>query len=245
VAVSRSIRKQLEIAQREEQILDVAREMFLERGYSGLNMDEIAQRINCAKGTVYGHFRNKEDILMEIAARGVDKRAEMFSRAASFSGRSRERMAVLGLACELFFQVYPHYFDAEVLLRTDTLREKASVKRLEFLRNCEVRCMHIVSGIVRDAVAQRELTLPEGTAAEEIAFSLWSLTYGAYNILETGTPLASLGVKEPLLAIRASAHRMLDGLGWTPLASEWDYPASVEHAAREIFPDEVRQLRPA
>jgi hypothetical protein len=180
---------------------------------------------------------------MEIAARGVDKRAEMFSRAASFTGKSRERMAVLGFSCELFFQAYPYYFDAEVILRTETLREKASETRLELLRNCEVRCMHIVSGIVRDGVAQRDLILPQGTVSEEIAFGLWSLTYGAYNILETGTPLLSLGVKNPLNAIRNNAHLILDGLGWKPLSAEWNYRASVEQAAREIFPEEVRQLQ--
>jgi hypothetical protein len=61
--------------------------------------------------------------------------------------------------------------------------------------------------------------------------------------VETGTPLASLGVKDPLIAIRNNAHLMLDGLGWKPLSSEWDYPASVEQAAMEIFPDEIRQLQ--
>jgi AcrR family transcriptional regulator len=243
--MARSTRKQLEIAEREEQILEVAQEMLLDRGYSGLNMDEIAQRINCAKGTVYGHFKNKEDVLMEIAARGVDKRAEMFSKAAAFPGRSRERMALLGFAAELFLQAYPHFFQAEVILRTDTLREKASEERLVFMRNCEFRCMQIVAGIVRDGISQGDLVLPEDARPEEVGFALWSLTYGGYTILQTGTPLNSLGVRQPLATIRWHAHRLLDGLNWRPLAADWDFESVIERAARELFVTEISVLAPA
>ncbi len=214
--------------------------LFLEKGYSGLNMDEIADRIGYSKGTVYGHFRNKEDILTEMAGRAVNKRAEMFARAAEFPGRSRERITALALAAELFVKLFPHFFGVEVIMRTETLREKAAPERQDTLRACEARCMNTVAGIVRDGISKGELTLPEDLAPEELTFGLWSLTYGGYSLVETGTPLVDLGVREPYRVVSRNAQLILDGVGWEPLSTDWDYQATAERAATELFSDEIQ-----
>ena len=59
--------KQREIREREEHILEIARQMFFEEGYYNLTMGKIAKRIHCAKGTVYLHFPCKEDIIVALA----------------------------------------------------------------------------------------------------------------------------------------------------------------------------------
>jgi AcrR family transcriptional regulator len=241
----RKTARQQRIEDREEEILDVARTLFLEKGYSGLNMDEIAERIGYSKGTVYGHFRNKEDILTEMAGRAVDKRAEMFARVAAFAGKSRERITALELAAELFVKLFPHFFSVEVIMRTETLREKAARERQEMLRACEARCMNTVAGIARDGISQGDLELPEDLAPEELTFGLWSLTYGGYSLVKTGTPLVDLGVRDPYRVINRNAQLMLDGIGWKPLSTEWDYQATAERAAEELFPQEIRAAQSA
>ena len=60
-------RKQREIREREQLILDVARDMLLTRAYLGVTMDRIAQEIEYSNGTVYQHFSNKEDVLVASA----------------------------------------------------------------------------------------------------------------------------------------------------------------------------------
>ena len=238
--MNRSPKKQNEIEERETTILDVAARVFLSDGYHSLNMENIADEIGCSKGTVYGHFRNKEDILMELASRGVEKRAEMFSQAAAFAGRPRERMVVLWMSIELYVRAYPEYFASELILRTETLREKAAPERQEFMRGCENRCIQIVAGIVRDGVALRDLHLPDGMSAEELAFGVWSLTYGAHGLLQTGTPMKSMGVKNPFQSILYNANIMLDGVGWKPLSTELDYQSIQKQAAKTLFEDEVK-----
>ena len=74
-------RKQREIQEREELILDVARDMLVERGYLGLTMDRIAKAIDYSKGTVYQHFASKEDLFAELAAGHMQGRIERFARA--------------------------------------------------------------------------------------------------------------------------------------------------------------------
>ena len=47
-------------------IQEVALESFVEKGYNGATIGEIAARAGVAETTIYEHFRNKEDILFSI-----------------------------------------------------------------------------------------------------------------------------------------------------------------------------------
>src|SRR5690242_3515432 len=102
-------RKQREIQGREQRILDVARSMIVDDGYHGLSMDRIAEALEYSKGTIYQHFSCKEEILMALVNQTMERRLNMFRRAAAFRGRSRERLTAIGLAAELFFQLYPDH----------------------------------------------------------------------------------------------------------------------------------------
>ncbi|HOB87291.1 MAG TPA: TetR/AcrR family transcriptional regulator [Bacillota bacterium] len=47
-------------------ILDAAREIFLEKGFVNNSMLEISQRAGVGYGTIYTHFRGKDDILRHL-----------------------------------------------------------------------------------------------------------------------------------------------------------------------------------
>lgn len=55
-------------------ILKVATELFSHFGYLKTSLDEIARDARIAKGTIYYHFRNKEDLFLEA----VRNKAEEF-----------------------------------------------------------------------------------------------------------------------------------------------------------------------
>ncbi|WP_158647287.1 TetR/AcrR family transcriptional regulator [Actinoplanes sp. ATCC 53533] len=44
-------------------ILDVARQLFVERGYAGTSVQEIAEQVRMTKGSLYYHFSSKEELL--------------------------------------------------------------------------------------------------------------------------------------------------------------------------------------
>lgn len=234
-------RKQREIAQREEQILDVARKMLAEGGYLGLGMDRIAAAMEYSKGTIYQHFSCKEEVIIALANQAQEKRVGMFQRAAQFRGGSRERLAALGRAAELFVERYPDYFQVEQIVRLSSIWEKISEDRRACMRTCEQRCVETVSGIVRDGLASGDLALPEGVSPEDLVFGLWSINFGAFSILSTSTSLAEIGIRDPLEALRMDISMMLDGYGWKPLSHEHDYHETLERIDREVFGHEYEQ----
>lgn len=48
------------------EILDAAKDLFLEKGYSGTTMDTVAERAAGSKETIYAHFGNKAGLLKAI-----------------------------------------------------------------------------------------------------------------------------------------------------------------------------------
>lgn len=53
-------------------IFDAAIEVFSHCGYDGATMDEIASRAGVAKGTLYYHFKSKEEIFKFIINEGIN-----------------------------------------------------------------------------------------------------------------------------------------------------------------------------
>ncbi len=58
---------------KEEFILDVAKKVIEERGFSSTRMDDIAQRANVAKGTLYLYFKSKDDLFLRLMDREYSK----------------------------------------------------------------------------------------------------------------------------------------------------------------------------
>lgn len=228
-------RKQREIREREEQILDVAKSHLLRGGYLGLSMDRIAAQIEYSKGTIYQHFRNKEEILIALANQAQRKRCSLFDTASQQPGTARSRLAAVGAAAEVFVEQFPHHFMVEQIVRVSSIWEKTSDERRGVMRNCEHRCMQIVGGIVRDGVASGDLQLGEEMVPEEVVFGVWSLYYGAQTILTSSEALDEIGIRDGRTTLRQSVNRMLDGHHWRPLSSEFDYSQHMDQIKNEVF----------
>ncbi|GAA3640335.1 TetR/AcrR family transcriptional regulator [Microlunatus ginsengisoli] len=59
-------------AERREQLIDVARELFAARGYEGTSVEEIAAKAQVSKPIVYEHFGGKEGLYAVVVDREVN-----------------------------------------------------------------------------------------------------------------------------------------------------------------------------
>ena len=51
---------------RKQQIIDTAKEMFLEKGYQSTHIGQVCDKLDIARGTVYQYFGNKKEILYTL-----------------------------------------------------------------------------------------------------------------------------------------------------------------------------------
>lgn len=71
---SPSSRKRMPRAERERQMVQIAEEVFAERGYTTASMDDIAERVGVSKPMLYEYFGSKEGLLLACIAQA---RAEL------------------------------------------------------------------------------------------------------------------------------------------------------------------------
>jgi AcrR family transcriptional regulator len=85
----RAARARMTSAERREQLLEIARRLFAERGFDGASVEEIAARAEVSKPVVYEHFGGKEGIYAVVVDREVRQLLEMM-RDALTAGHPRE-----------------------------------------------------------------------------------------------------------------------------------------------------------
>ncbi|HEY1621803.1 MAG TPA: TetR/AcrR family transcriptional regulator [Streptosporangiaceae bacterium] len=66
--------------ERREQLLDIGRKLFAERGLDGTSIEEIAARAGVSKPVVYEHFGGKEGLYAVVVDREVGRFLEMATR---------------------------------------------------------------------------------------------------------------------------------------------------------------------
>jgi TetR/AcrR family transcriptional repressor of mexJK operon len=66
------------VARKRTTIMEAATAAFLEAGYVGTSVDQIAARAGVSKPTVYRHFADKEQLFSEIVLRTIDQVGEPF-----------------------------------------------------------------------------------------------------------------------------------------------------------------------
>ena len=62
---------------RKQELLKIAYDMFLTRGYENTRIDEIIEKAQIAKGTYYYYFESKEQMLEEVIDMMIDNETEM------------------------------------------------------------------------------------------------------------------------------------------------------------------------
>jgi len=80
---------------RRDRILEVAIELFYERGYHATGMDDIGAAANITGPAIYRHFRNKEDILDAALKSGVSQVVEKIEDIVGRGGSPRTTLRAL------------------------------------------------------------------------------------------------------------------------------------------------------
>lgn len=229
-----SERKLREYTQRELLILDSARNILSQEGVANLTIDRIAVAIEYSRGTVYQHFKSKEDIILALAAQNLHLQAALLEHASGFEGTTREKLYAVGLALGLLLQ---SHLKMELILHTSPLRAKASQRWRRELSEAEEQCLAPTVSLINQACLNGDFTLPENMSPEELGFSLWSMIFGSYVVMNSEKPLANLKVTRPLRSIMVTLQAALDGLGWQPLSKEWDYETTINRIREELLKD--------
>src|SRR3712207_1231111 len=84
--------------ERREQLLDVGRKLFAEKGFEGTSVEEIAARAQVSKPVVYEHFGGKEGLYAVVVDREIRTLLDAVNRALTTDDRPRVLLENAALA---------------------------------------------------------------------------------------------------------------------------------------------------
>jgi AcrR family transcriptional regulator len=226
---------------REQLIVDCADAMLRSSGYLGLNLDQLAERIEYSKATIYNHFESKEDLVLAVVTRHVEMRSDLFVRALTFDGCSRERMFVVGIADMILAKLHPHWSEVLQLIQTQSIVERTTPERRTAYDKVLGKCMGIIMEILRQGRASGDLPA-DAPSDLHVMCGLVSMSKGAH-LLASGGELSTTGASlRPLETLFDNYQIFLDGVGWRPLRTEHDYAAAENRIRKELFSEELARV---
>jgi AcrR family transcriptional regulator len=234
-------RKQRELARRAAEILSVAKPILINEGFQALSMDRVAAQMEYAKGTIYNLFPNKEEIVLALAVQGMDLRRELFEYASQVEGGTRRKLMAIGVACEYFTSSCNNDFFIEQLIRNHHIWDKSSDHRQAMIRQCEERCMHVVAGMVHQAIEAGDLLMPGELNPAEMVFGFWAISYGSQILTHSSPSLQAVGVFNPVQAIRVHFTTLLNGFNWRPCL-DWETSNEWMNELTEQLADEFKAI---
>jgi AcrR family transcriptional regulator len=83
---------------RERQLLELAEELFAERGYARASMDELARRAGVTKPVIYELFASKDGLFGACVDRSIERLAEEIAAAVRSETEPEARLRAGGLA---------------------------------------------------------------------------------------------------------------------------------------------------
>ena len=93
----RAPRARMTGTERRQQLIEIAKSLFAERGYDGTSIEEIAQRANVSKPVVYEHFGGKEGLYAVVVDREMSALLDGITSSLTMN-RSRVRVERVALA---------------------------------------------------------------------------------------------------------------------------------------------------
>jgi AcrR family transcriptional regulator len=235
-------RKQRELKQREELILDAAQTLLHQHGYNYLTMDRLAEIVEYSKGTIYNHFTSKEDIVCSLCCRHIRNLIEIFERACQMEGSTRERYSAIGIAYSLHHQLHPMDSQNIQTVKNNAVREKVSKEKLSEMEWLEQKIAKIAHSIVQQAIDAGDLDTRYQDHISTIVFGCWSMHYGATLLNQSDIPLYELGFSPVVKMLWENTNIYLDGYEWLPLSTTMDTDRLFDKISSLLLTDEAQYI---
>ncbi|GAB2925911.1 TetR/AcrR family transcriptional regulator [Streptomyces mayteni] len=106
---TRRARRRMTGTERREQLLDIGRTLFAERGFEGTSVEEIAAKAGVSKPVVYEHFGGKEGLYAVVVDREMSRLLSMVTGALT-AGHPRELLEQAAFALLDYIEQYTDGF---------------------------------------------------------------------------------------------------------------------------------------
>jgi len=157
-------KQQFRVQETQARLLEAAEEVFVRDGFEGAQLDEIAAAAGRSKGSVYTHFKNKEDLFLALFERRTRSFVEQLAegiRKCSNRKQSREtfREFYIGLVNDKGFSILTLEFKLYALRHPES--KERYRKAFEMSKATKDESLHVqmFGELTKSARADHDLAL--------------------------------------------------------------------------------------
>ncbi len=162
-------RKLREKEHRVRQIIDAAEDIFFSKGVEAATIDEIAERAEISKGTVYLYFKSKAEIVATVFGRALDILREFIKESMAGKKNGLDKIRSIGNAYIKFSRTYPDYFSLMFIT--------------PYTQHCKDQAANALSMVAQViAEGQKDGSIRPGLPPPQTALVLWGQLHGVLAI---------------------------------------------------------------
>ncbi|WP_343598454.1 TetR/AcrR family transcriptional regulator [Acinetobacter sp.] len=188
--------RQEQFLARYKKILEVSEELLLEN-YQSMTLDDLAKELDIAKGTLYKHFKSKNELLLELI---IQNEKKILNISDKFSDNFQDYAPTY----MLFHLEAPEKTIILHQIEENLTMTESGLKHL-FNELYEIRQQRILR--IKDMTKAYLDQFQSNISIRDYLSYIWSLTYGACLLLNSSYYQRSIGSREKL--VRLYIHQAL------------------------------------
>jgi AcrR family transcriptional regulator len=190
-------RQETERKERKDRILTAARKVFLNKGYLGATIRDIALEAELSPGLIYHYFDNKDDVYGQICEEAFHILLKTLKKADSDGKPVLVRLEELARAYVSFYTDYPEYFEIISFKELGFKQVGLTGEIGNRLNQLSLNALSVLEEIVTEGMADGKI--PAYGNSREITLSFWASIEGIIFIHKRGyLEMFDLSIKQVL-----------------------------------------------
>jgi AcrR family transcriptional regulator len=175
-------RKERERQMRRELIIGASEAVFFEKGLRAATLDEIAERAEVSKGTIYLYFSSKEDLYCSLMTRALSLLLGGFREAKPEEAGPRQALTRLSEAYLNFSRAHSHLFKMLAAAENPGITENISAEVFAGLENASDKVLSYVATFVQSGIDKG--IFRRDLSSHEAVVLFWTSLSGLLNLKE-------------------------------------------------------------
>lgn len=182
VASKRKQRKEREKEARKQAILRIAIKVFSRHGFVKTSMEQVADEVSLAVGTLYRYYASKEELYVSIVFAAITTMQEGLERIAESGDRPTQKLARVWDYFYQFYEENPMYYHAFLFLHDPGFAGAFSATACESVERSSAQNFRVLARVIQEGIDAGDF-YPD--KPPEVADHLWATFVGLVNLTET------------------------------------------------------------
>lgn len=230
--------RQQKRTEREQFIIDQAIALFVEKGFLGVRMAEVAKSSVLSMGTIYSHFASKEDLLLGCAMRLIREKKATYQTIIDSDASAMRRIVTIFTVNWLIARNHPGLVEIENLSLMPSVWTRAHPQRIQELNILHEEFFNMINTVVLKMLDSdmNSDALIDDVSRQELAalinHGMWGLCVGLNSTAQSGLVRTGNHHHEACSYKHFTINviHFLKGYGWSETEPERVFDACREDA---------------